>query len=161
MLYLSDAAIDYAVAMCTSNPRYKVIIAVSGVRKRHNVFNHIVGSVERSPGIVVSGGILKLIEWQNGSTIRIVPCSNSSRGMRAHLVIVDNDADEDVVNTVFRRIEILEQIDRRQRHEVFGMNTLENAHDETLWAVVIPADDEEETEAIVSEDELMKILGVS
>ena len=161
MLYLSDAAIDYAVAMCTSNPRYKVIIAVSGVRKRHNVFNHIVGSVERSPGIVVSGGILKLIEWQNGSTIRIVPCSNSSRGMRAHLVIVDNDADEDVVNTVFRRIEILEQIDRRQRHEVFDMNTLENAHDETLWAVVIPADDEEETEAIVSEDELMKILGVS
>lgn len=161
MLYLSDAAIDYAVAMCTSNPRYKVIIAVSGVRKGHNVFNHIVGSVERSPGIVVSGGILKLIEWQNGSTIRIVPCSNSSRGMRAHLVIVDNDADEDVVNTVFRRIEILEQIDRRQRHEVFDMNTLENAHDETLWAVVIPADDEEETEAIVSEDELMKILGVS
>ena len=161
MLYLSDAAIDYAVAMCTSNPRYKVIIAVSGVRKRHNVFNHIVGSVERSPGIVVSGGILKLIEWQNGSTIRIVPCSNSSRGMRAHLVIVDNDADEDVVNTVFRRIEILEQIDKRQRHEVFDMNTLENAHDETLWAVVIPADDEEETEAIVSEDELMKILGVS
>lgn len=161
MLYLSDAAIDYAVAMCTSNPRYKVIIAVSGVRKRHNVFNHIVGSVERSPGIVVSGGILKLIEWQNGSTIRIVPCSNSSRGMRAHLVIVDNDADEDVVNTVFRRIEILEQIDRRQRHEVFDMNILENAHDETLWAVVIPADDEEETEAIVSEDELMKILGVS
>lgn len=161
MLYLSDAAVDYAVAMCASNPRYKVIIVVSGVRKRHNVFNHIVGSVERSPGMVISGGILKLIEWQNGSTIRIVPCSNNSRGMRAHLVIVDNDADEDVVNTVFRRIEILEQIDRRQRHEVFDMNTLANTHDETLWAVAIPSDDEEETEAIVSEDELMKILGVS
>ena len=161
MLYLSDAAIDYAIAMCTSNPRYKVIIAVDGMEKRHNVFNHIVGSVERSPGMVISGGIRKLIGWQNGSTIRVVPCSDRSRGMRAHLVIADDNADEEIVDAVFRNMETLERIERRQRHEVFDMNTLANTHDETLWAVVIPSDDEEETEAIVSEDELMKILGVS
>ena len=77
------------------------------------------------------------------------------------MVIVDNNADEEVVDAVFRNMETLERIERRQRHEVFDMNTLANTHDETLWAVVIPSDDEEETEAIVSEDELMKILGVS
>ena len=108
MLYLSDAAIDYAVAMCTSNSGYKVIIAVNGVRTRHNVYNHIVSTVERNPGMVISGGIRRSIEWQNGSVLRVVPCSNNSRGFRAHLVIVDDNADEEVVDTVFRNMETLE-----------------------------------------------------
>ncbi len=167
MLYLNKAAIDYAVAMCASTPRYKVVIAVGGRWGGYYVFSYIMNSVKRSPRMVVSGSTLESIEWQNGSTIRIVPCSNNSRNLRAHLVIVDNNVDEDIVNTVFRRIEILEQIDRIQRPEVFDMNTLANTHDETLWAVVIPSGDEEEsetgceTEAIASKSELMEFLGIS
>ena len=51
---------------------------------------------------------------------------------------------------------------------MFDTNALENTHyDETLWTVVIPSDDEEETEtdleteAIASESELMELLGIS
>jgi len=168
MLYLSEEAINYAMAICARKSRYTVVIATSTEEKRLSILQYIAGSREWSPDRI-GGGISKFAEWQNGSVVRITPLSENVRGTRAHLVIVDEEADDEIINAVFRPMEILEQVERRQRqyqYEEFDINRLWEAHANTRWTITIPSTDEEEAEAedetepIVSEDELMKVLGL-
>ena len=84
-------------------------------------------------------------------------------------MIADDEVSDELINSVFRPMEILEQFERRQRqyrYEEFDINRLWEGHANTRWAITIPSTDEEEaeaedeTESIVSEDELMKVLGL-
>lgn len=167
MLYLSEEAINYAMAICARKSRYRVVIAATTEGKRDNILRYIAGSHERSPDRI-GRGISKFAEWQNGSVIKIVPVNERIRGIRAHLVIVDEDIDYETINIVFNGMETLEQAERRQqRYEEFDINRLQTTNTETIWTITIPSNDEEEPEVedeaelIVSEDELMKVLGVT
>lgn len=170
MLFLSEEAINYAMAICARKSRYRVIIAATTEEKRNNILRYVAGSREWSPDRI-GGGASKFIEWQNGSVMKIVPVSENARGIRAHLVIVDEDADDETIDVVFRRMENLELAERRQRrYEEFDINRLwEGTHANAMWTITIPDDEETEDkfkeeyepEVIVSEDELMKILGVA
>lgn len=140
MLYLSKAAVDYAMA------------------NRDNIIQYIEGSHEWSPDRIFKGSN-KCAEWINGSKINITYAHTSSRGMRAHLVIADENINDEIINAVFRRIEILEQADRMRRNH-FDITE----HRDDVWTITLPDDTtEKETEAdiIILEDELMKVLGVS
>lgn len=168
MLYLSEESINYAMAICARKSRYRVVVAVTTEEKRDNILRYIAGSREWSPDRI-SSGVSKFAEWQNGSVIRIVPVSESARGIRAHLVIADEDADDETIDIVFNRMEILERAERRQRrYKEFDINRLWETHYNARWTITIPSEDEnedepdieKETESIVSEDELMKVLGL-
>lgn len=169
MLYLSEAAIDYAITMCATRPMYRVVIATATEQKGQDVLQYIAGSRERSP-YRIRRGIDKFAEWQNGSVISTINANYCARGRRAHLVIIDDNISDEVVDTVFRRMEILESVDRNRRRfeEEYDLNRLRTEQGEILWSVVIPEYEEEnnseqesESNIIISENELMKVLGVS
>lgn len=160
MLYLSKAAVDYAMAICASKPRYRVVIATATERDRDNIIQYIEGSHEWSPDRIFKGSN-KCAEWTNGSKINITYAHTSSRGMRAHLVIADENINDEIINAVFRRIEILEQADRMRRNHFDDVYE----HRNDVWTIITIPDNtteaEEETDIIISEDELMKVLGIS
>lgn len=171
MLYLSEEAMDYAMAMCKRNRGYRVVIVTSSEQRKEFILHYIGGSRDWNPQRrMIHYYHPQYAELDNGSVIDIVSASENARGRRAHLVIVDDEVSDELINSVFRPIEILEQVERRQRryeYEEFDINRLWAAHANTRWTITIPSDDEEEpetedeNESIVSEDELMKVLGVA
>lgn len=117
MIYLSNAALKYAVDVCLELPTYKVIVCPELRAKWDYILDQMVDYIP-SKDINICR-ILKnksgdyYISFTNGSIIRIVPASDSSRGYRANLVVVDNKVDEDIINTVLRPIEIKQLIEKR------------------------------------------------
>ena len=117
MIYMSNAALRYAVNICLELPRYKVLICPELRSEWSDIMDQLVDYI---PSLNLNvHRILKSrtgdcrIEFTNRSTIRFVLASDSSRGYRANLVIVDSKIDEDIINTVLQPKEIIQYIEKR------------------------------------------------
>lgn len=117
MIYLSNAALRYAVNICLELPNYHVIICPKSRNEWEDIIDQLVDYIP-SLGINVnkiskskSGDCC--IKFTTGSIIRFVLASDSSRGYKTNLVIVDSEVDEDIINTVLRPMEIKQLIEKR------------------------------------------------
>lgn len=113
MIYLSESALKYAVNICEELPNYKVGIALSRAslflkKDGYNIMNIIqdtITDIEARFYININGNTLNEIEFSNGSSIRFIPISESSRGYAFSLLIVEYNIDKEFVNCVLRPCE--------------------------------------------------------
>lgn len=112
MIYLSDSAIRYAVLLCMEKEHYRIHIATfskvgAGIwfSKIKELKEYDKNKVRRATLMYDENG---LIEFTNGSTIRISAPKESCRGQRCHLLIVDDGIKEDVIRNVLKPCETLD-----------------------------------------------------
>ena len=134
MLYLSKPSLDYAITMCTTRPRYQVIIVLPPLEESRAVFNDIIQALENSECHRIIGHIgCKNAEWQNGSVLTITTNYNNARGRRVHLLIADENVSDDIIYYM-EPLETLELIDRTRREErisftdIYGTDWLSSFH---------------------------------
>lgn len=113
MLFLSNAAIRYAVDICQEKEKYKVGIAIRGEDKREVVRELISSMISNSDCVerIRDSKYSFEICFKNGSIIRFIHPSDSSRGQKLHLLIVDRKIPIDIVQNVLKRCEIIEWLE--------------------------------------------------
>ena len=105
MIYLSESALKYAVNICEELPGYKVGIALSS-KNGYDIMQVIVDAItDAKATIYFIDNNKHRIEFSNGSTIRFIPTSDSSRGYAFSLLIVEYNIDKEFVNCVLRPCE--------------------------------------------------------
>ena len=118
MIYLSEAALQYAVAKCREECGYK--IGIVPYQFSDNL------KISRSLGIYLSPipdykvkryADRRDIIFDNKSLIRIIPTTDASKGFRHHLLIADSRIPENILNTVFRPMETLERMKNDLKNE--------------------------------------------
>lgn len=127
MIFLSNAALRYAVEICAEVPKYQVIVTAL-VDKRLKIQEDLIDLVNRL--------YISEVHWiknsynraeiylKNGSHITVVPASDSARGYREHLLIVDKDINPKVIKDVFIHKEILDWDDYEEYHRKKEKETL-------------------------------------
>lgn len=152
MIHLNDEAIRYGVSMCESRPRYKVYIATTA-RRRNEVFISLYSAIEGKDCAIRKSNLHMEAIFPNGSYIRTIPATDNSRGYRAHLLIVDDDADQEIIDYVLRPHEILEDIDRH-------MEKVNTAYRDVSFKDEFNVTYTDNTDEIadVSQDDFLKIL---
>lgn len=104
MIYLTDSAVQYAANICSELAGYKVSIACS--REKANKL------IEKLLLIIDSNNITKkysdTLYFKNGSLIRFVPFSESTIGVRAHLLIVDHKVKDEFLHQVLLPMETMD-----------------------------------------------------
>lgn len=118
MIYLSNAALRYAVNICFELPNYRVVICPEFRSEWRDLIDQIIDYIPPSLAISVnrihktkSGNCF--IEFSNGSVILFCSAHESSRGIRANLVIVSSKLDEGFINAVLIPMEIKQLIEKR------------------------------------------------
>ena len=121
MLFLSNAAIHYAVDICLEKDKYKVGIAVKGFEKRDSVRQQILDMVAGSDcvGHIRNSNYNFEVQFKNGSRIKLILASDNSRGNKLHLLIVDREISIDIVECVLKRCELLDWME--YRYEQIGV----------------------------------------
>lgn len=173
MIHFNEEAVKYGVAMCKSRPHYKVCVVITQAHQTE-AFEAIYSAIDGENCIVRKSSVYIQVTFSNGSYIRTIPATDNARGYRAHLMIVDDCADREIIECVLRPHEILEDVDRqRQTHrqiheyradfvfvdEIAGgepVNTFLNEYDAKF-------DGEIENEKIIDdidEEEFMNILNI-
>lgn len=169
MLYLSDEAIEYAVKKCRRTDAYEVAVAVSNGRTRQNL-EYILRDLlaDRNDFNVSRNGGYLQVRFTNGSHIRVLPATDSARGYRFHLLIVDENINDNILNEVLRPRENLEWYDRRRREETrlqsssefvreYFNRPIENHTCTYTDQQTVKTDDDDEF-ADVPEEEFMQLL---
>lgn len=108
MIYLSESALKYAVNICEELPGYKVGIATSALPLLVALkFFYTAIAKDRDTIEVIENEKrdCATIEFSNGSSIRFIPISESSRGYAFSLLIVEYGIDKEFVNCVLRPCE--------------------------------------------------------
>lgn len=112
MIYLSDSAIRYAVLLCMEKEHYRIHIATiskvgAGIwfDKLKELKEYDKDKVRRATLMCDGSG---LIEFTNGSTIRVSKPNESCRWQRCHLLIVDDGIKKDVIRSVLKPCETLD-----------------------------------------------------
>lgn len=166
MLWLSDEAIEYAVAKCRREPGYKVGIALNSRAKYNEVEMCLRGCLRDADECRIRRSVCNMmIEFHNGSYIKVIPASeDNARGNRLHLLIADEDINDEVIN----RCEILESMGRQRRRYAENLRTefraeyLSRPMEPTgLWEREFFNTNDDKDFADVSEEEFMNILNVS
>lgn len=121
MLFLSNAALRYAVDICLEKDKYKVGIATKGFEKRDIVRQQILDMITGSDCVehIRNSKYNFEVQFKNGSVIKLILASDSSRGNMLHLLIVDREISIDVVECVLKRCELLDWIE--YRYEQMGL----------------------------------------
>lgn len=117
MIYLSNAALRYAVNICLELPNYRVVICPESRNEWADLIDQIIDYIP-SLAININRAIKTksgncFIEFSNESVILFCPANESSRGLRANLIIVSPKLDEDFINTVLIPMEIKQLIEKR------------------------------------------------
>lgn len=161
MLWLSDEAVQYAVTKCRNTAGYRIGIAVLNVSARQSL-DHLLRELLKDRDdyrIRRNGGHAIVVEFDNGSYIRTLPASECARGYRVHLLIVDENINDEVLNYILRPLETLECIKRMRR--LYNESELEAG----FYAKLEMCDqeyfcDDDNSFTDVSESEFMKILNI-
>ena len=131
MIFLSNAALRYAVEVCAEIPSYQVIVTaltdkLPGVqRELINLANQICGTeVYWIKSSCKSSCNRTEIYLKNGSHIMLTPANESMRGYSSNLLIADRDIDRETLETVFYAKEILDMFDYNEYHRQKGKETL-------------------------------------
>ena len=117
MIYLSNAALRYAVNICLELPNYRVVICPESRNEWADLIDQI---IDYTPSLAININRAKktksgncFIEFSNESVILFCPTNESSRGLRANLIIVSSKLDEEFINVVLRPMEIKQIIEKR------------------------------------------------
>ena len=117
MIYLSNAALRYAVNICLELPNYRVVICPEFRSEWEDLMDQIVDYVPSLAENINRATKTKssncFIEFVNGSIIQFCSANESSRGLRANLIIVSSKVDEEFINVVLRPMEIKQLIEKR------------------------------------------------
>ena len=110
MLFLSNAALRYAVDICLEKDKYKVGIAIKGEDKRSIMRQLILDMVVGSDFVETIRNSKHNFEvcFKNGSRIKFICASDNALMNRLHLLIVDRDVSIDIVQCVLKPCENLE-----------------------------------------------------
>lgn len=111
MLYYSDAALRYAVDRCLEEDGYRIGIAT---KEKKEALEKLLLRKEDFFKVINYNNQFEIL-FKNGSLIRYIPLSSSSRGDALNLLIVDEDVDNDLLETILIRLEKVEWVKRRQR----------------------------------------------
>lgn len=168
MLWLSGEAIEYAVAKCRREPGYKVGIALNSRAKHNEVEMCLRGCLRDTDELRIRRSVCNMmIEFHNGSYIKVISASDNARGNRLHLLIADEDINDEVLDCVLRRCEILESMERQRRRYAENLRTefraeyLSRPMEPTgLWEREFFNTNDDKDFADVSESEFMKILNI-
>ena len=127
MIFLSNAALRYAVEVCAETEQYKVIVTALA-DKRPEIQNKLIDLVKQvcESEIYMIKNICNRTEiyYKNGSYIILAPANESMRGYRFHLLIADRDIDRETFEDVFYAKEILDMFDYKEYHRQKGKETL-------------------------------------
>lgn len=117
MVYLSNAALRYAVNICLELPNYHVIICPKSRNEWKDIIDQIVDYI---PSLAINVNRIHtakssncFIEFFNGSVIKFVAAHESSRGYRANLVEVSSEVSDEFINAVLRPMEIKQLREKR------------------------------------------------
>jgi hypothetical protein len=158
MIYLNEDAIKYAISICKSKQNYKVGIVINTIKIDYVKSILLDLLKDEDCHIRRNGGNFIQVQFNNGSLIRSIPASNNARGFRVHLLIIDDDVDRNIVNVVFKPLQIDYDIMYRETaNAVTGFTADRIFFDE--FVITFPDEDVDENEtAYIDEDEFMKIL---
>ena len=101
-IYLSYAALQYAINICQEKGGYRVGIAIGdedSYKEAKDFLLTIVkdcGNVEK----VINSKHEFNIYFKNSSLIRFINVSGNARGQRYHLLVADKNIDEDVMRCI-------------------------------------------------------------
>lgn len=160
MIWLSDEAIEYAVAKCRRERGYRIVIAVPNMDRIRNI-ECILRSVLRPIdefGIRRNGGLT--INFSNGSTIKVLTANDNVRGHRVHLLIADEDINDEIIDCILRPCETLEYYERQQRYKAEEYWTIPIANNTVMLKKIFLGIDDDKEVTDVSEEEFMNILNV-
>lgn len=111
MIYLSDDAIKYAFADCIAQSNYKVLIVICNKITKENVIKTIESYIQ---SYIKENYILNfttdissncIVKFTNGSTINLVNHSETNRGRKCNLLIMDSDIDKETIKHTYRNVE--------------------------------------------------------
>ena len=127
MIFLSDSAIKYSVNICTERSNYRVGIAIYDPNIKIHVQNQICdicgklgdGLVQR----IVGQKHNFRVDFENGSNIRFLNTTGSSRGVKTHLLVLDEGIPYELWDNV-RRTEVLDMME--YFHGARNLRTTEN-----------------------------------
>lgn len=105
MIDLTKSALVYAANMCEELPGYRIAIAVPSVDAVNTIFNIVSTRIEDDKADFHISKTHSSILFSNGSCIDIFVGNESCRGKKAHLLIVDEAIDKEIVNCVLRPME--------------------------------------------------------
>lgn len=111
MIALSNSAIKYAVDICKERSDYKVGIVPYDVFEREYIIKKLtdlIGECDKClKPVIKNNGYNYYIEFTNGSILKIIRASNSARGHRFHLVILNKYLCGEI-RDILRSIETME-----------------------------------------------------
>lgn len=105
MIDLTRSALVYAANICEELPRYRIAIAVPSMDAVNNIVNIVSMNIEDDKADFHISKTHSSILFSNGSCIDIFVGNENSRGKRAHLLIVDEAIDKELVSCVLRPME--------------------------------------------------------
>ncbi len=109
MIALSDSALRYAVEVCRERSNYKVGIVPYDTYEMRCIVEGISSLLKKETCLehIRSNGWNYYVEFPNGSMLKIIRPSNSARGHRFHLVVINKFLDREV-RDILRSVELLE-----------------------------------------------------
>lgn len=106
MIYLSNAALKYAVNICEELPGYKVCISISKTSDLVSAYHFLVANINinninykfsmNKSAFNVNVPFSK-IEFNNSSLIAFIPANEFSKGYACNLLIADHNIDRRII----------------------------------------------------------------
>lgn len=107
MIWYTKAAQQYAVALCCELPRTQVCVVLVDPYARPTTVNDFVTLASKHDEVeTYSWNNRARIQFSNGSQIYFVPQSESAKGLRPNLLIVDDKIDALVLRDCFLHHEV-------------------------------------------------------
>lgn len=125
MIYLSDDAIKYAFSDCINQNNYKVLIVASNKIIKENVIKTIESYISTYIkedyifSFTTDMSSNCIVKFTNGSTINLVHHSETNRGRKCNLLIMDFDIDKETVKHTYRNVEIKRYCKRKSSCKKF------------------------------------------
>lgn len=118
MIWLSRAAIQYAISLCLEKECQHVGIICSSTEQAQYVYNRVITSCEHDDKYFITryskiGN--STIYFENGSSITCAKTSESLRGHKWHQLVIDEHVPDDIIHEVLLPSEILAEFERRER----------------------------------------------
>lgn len=114
MLYYSYPAVKYALEYCLERRNYKVGIVPPDIDAVAEDLLALLDykELDKRLSSIRRGRNIFTINFINGSMIECIRATENARGRAYHLIIVDENIDDDFLNRVLRPMEKLENIER-------------------------------------------------
>lgn len=106
MICLTQSALIYATNICEELAGYKVCIVVPSKKMSDNCVDIIRTNMKSDFMKIRNINTEHMISFDNGSYINICIATDCFKGMRTNLLIVDKDIDKELINCVYKPMEI-------------------------------------------------------